>query len=140
MAVFLTSIKHYLTFFWQCSCIDLVFRKGHCRELATKSQKHVLVEISSTEISYNVYNIYNWNLRNDAWLIFGDREKEKKNRAEAKISATFLINILFIVFSVSIQPSCCKIGMEYFNIKIRLLIRELSQDKLSGESYQRVSA
>ena len=140
MAVFLTSIKHYLTFFWQCSCIDLVFRKGHCRELATVSQKHVLVEISSTEISYNVYNIYNWNLRNDTWLIFVDREKEKKHRAGATISATFLINILFIVFCVSIQPSCCKIGMEYFNIKIRLLIRELSQDKLSGESYQRVSA
>ena len=118
MAVVLTSIKRYLTLFWQCSCLDLIFRKRHFRELATKSQKHVLVKISSTKISYNIYNIYNRNLRNDARSMFRERGREK-NRAGATILATFLINIFFLVFYVNIQPSCSKTRMEYFNIKIR---------------------
>ena len=42
------------------------FQKRHFQKLATKSQKHVLVKISSMKISYNIYNIYNSNLRNDA--------------------------------------------------------------------------
>ena len=42
----------------------------------------------------------------------------------AVILATFLINIFFLVYYVNIQPSCSKANKEYFNIKIRLLIRE----------------
>ena len=38
------------------SQLDLIFWKWHFRELATKSQKHVLVKISSAKISYNIYN------------------------------------------------------------------------------------
>ena len=45
-------------------------------------------------------------------------------RVGVTILATFLINIFFLVFYVNIQPSCPKTRMEYFNIKIRLLIRE----------------
>ena len=45
-------------------------------------------------------------------------------RVGVTILATFLINIFFLVFNVNIQPSCPKTRMEYFNIKIRLLIRE----------------
>ena len=51
-------------------------------------------------------------------------EREKKNMVGATILAIFLINILFLVFYVNIQPSCSKTGMKYFNIKIRLLFRE----------------
>ena len=57
-----------------------------------------------------------------------EREREKRegerNFVGATILATFLINIFFLVFHVNIQPSCSKIRMEYFNIKIRLLFRE----------------
>ena len=113
----LMAIKVYWILFWQCSCPNLIFRKRHFQELTTKSQKHVLVKISSTKMSYNIYNIYNRHLRNDAQSIFRDREREK-------ILATFQINILFLVFYVNIQPSCSKTKREYFNIKIRLLIRE----------------
>ena len=52
-------------------------------------------------------------------------------RVGVTILATFLINIFFRVFFVNIQTSCHKTRMEYFNIKIRPLIRE---------NYQRVSA
>ena len=48
----------------------------------------------------------------------------EKERVGVTILATFLINIFYFVFYVNIQPSCSKIRMEYFNIKIRLLIRE----------------
>ena len=48
----------------------------------------------------------------------------EKERVGVTILATFLINIFFLVFYVNIQPSCPKTRMEYFNIKIRLLIRE----------------
>ena len=113
----LMAIKLYWILFWQCSCPNLIFRKRHFQELTTKSQKHVLVKISSTKMSYNIYNIYNRHFRNDARSIFRDREREK-------ILATFQINILFLVFYVNIQPSCSKTKREYFNIKIRLLIRE----------------
>ena len=47
-----------------------------------------------------------------------------RGQVGATILATFLINIFFLVFYAYIQPSCSKTGMEYFNIKIRLLIRE----------------
>ena len=50
-------------------------------------------------------------------------ERERVER-EREILATFHINILFLVFYVNIQPSCSKTKREYFNIKIRLLIRE----------------
>ena len=110
------SIKCYLTLFWQCSCLDLIFQKVHFRELATKLQKHVLVKISSSKISYNIYNIYNRNLRNDAESMFREREK---NRVGAMVLATFLINIFFLVIYVNIQPSFSKTRTEYFNIKTR---------------------
>ena len=51
-------------------------------------------------------------------------EREKKIRVGATILATFMINIFFLVFYVKIHPSCSKIRMEYFNIKIRPVIRE----------------
>ena len=51
-------------------------------------------------------------------------ERQKKKKVGATILVTFLINIFFLVFCVNIQPSCSKIRMEYFNIKIRLLFRE----------------
>ena len=52
-------------------------------------------------------------------------EKERVGvRVEVTILVTFLINIFFLDFYVNIQPSCPKTRMEYFNIKIRLLIRE----------------
>ena len=51
-------------------------------------------------------------------------EKRERNSAGAMILAIFLINILSLVFYVNNQPPCFKIRMEYFNIKIRLLIRE----------------
>ena len=53
-----------------------------------------------------------------------DRDRERGVRVGVTILATFLINIFFLVFYVNIQPSCPKTRMEYFNIKIRLLIRE----------------
>ena len=53
------------------------------------------------------------------------RERQRKNNKEEEtILATFLINIFFLVFYVNIKPSCSKIRMEYFNIKLRLLFRE----------------
>ena len=83
------------------------------------SQKHVLMKIFSTKISDNVYNMYNRYLRNDAPI---DVWKEgEKSRAGATILATFLIIIFFLVFYI--QPSYSKTRLEYFNIKIRLLIR-----------------
>ena len=84
-----------------------------------KVQKYVLVKISPTKMSYNIYNR---NLRNDARSMF--RERCRKNRVGATSLATFLINIFFLVFYVNIQPFCSKTGMKYFNIKIRLLFRE----------------
>ena len=98
-------------------------------------------------MSYNIYNIYNRHLRNDAQSIFRERETEthtqrethterdthrethrereqREREREREILATFHINILFLVFYVNIQPSCSKTKREYFNIKIRLLIRE----------------
>ena len=52
-------------------------------------------------------------------------EKERVGvRVGVTVLATFLINIFFLVFYVNIQPSCSKTKMEYFNIKIRLLITE----------------
>ena len=88
------------------------------RELAKKSPKHVLVKISSTKMSHNIYNIYNRYLRNDVRSMFREGEK---SRAGTTILATFVAIIFFLVFYVNIQPSCSKTRMEYFNIKIRLL-------------------
>ena len=52
-------------------------------------------------------------------------EKERVGlRVGVTILATFLINIFFLVFYVNIQRSFPETRMEYFNIKIRLLIRE----------------
>ena len=52
-------------------------------------------------------------------------EKERVGvRVGVTILATFLINIFFLVFYVNIQPSCPKTRMEYFDIKIRPIIRE----------------
>ena len=52
-------------------------------------------------------------------------EKERVGvRVGVTILATFLVNIFFLVFYVNIQRSCPETRMEYFNIKIRLLIRE----------------
>ena len=77
LVVVLTSIKHYWTLFWQCFCLDLIFWKRHFRELATKSQKRVVVKISSTEISYVIYDTYSSNWRNEALSMFGKmREKQ----------------------------------------------------------------
>ena len=78
----LMAIKLYWILFWQCSCPNLIFRKRHFQELATKSQKHVLVKISSTKMSYNIYNIYNRHLRNDARSIFRERETETHTQRE----------------------------------------------------------
>ena len=52
-----------------------------------------------------------------------ERERERK-QGRATILATFLINIFFLVFYVNNQPSCSKIRMGHFHMKIRLLIRE----------------
>ena len=53
-------------------------------------------------------------------------EKERVGvRVGVIILATFLINIFLLVFYVNIQPPCPETRMEYFNIKIRLLIREI---------------
>ena len=46
-----------------------------------------------------------------------ERERERESKVETTIVATFLINIILIVFCINIQPSCCKTIMEYFNIK-----------------------
>ena len=64
-----------------------------------------------------------------------ERERERE-RVHTAIPATFLINIFFLLDYVNIQPSCSKTRMEYFNIKIRLLIRDtqsgqVKQGKLS---------
>ena len=51
-------------------------------------------------------------------------KKRERNRVGVAILAIFLISIFFLVFYVNIQPSCFKLRMEYFNIKIKLLFRE----------------
>ena len=59
--------------------------------------------------------------------MMGNQCLEKKRvgvRVGVTILATFLINIFFFVFYLNNQPSCPKTRIEYFNIKIRLLIRE----------------
>ena len=49
--------------------------------------------------------------------------EREKSRVGVAVLATFLINIFFLIFYINIQPSCSK-TTEYFNIKIRILIRE----------------
>ena len=71
-------------------------------------------------MSHNIYNIYNSYLRNNVRSMFREGEK---SRAGTTILATFVAIIFFLVFYVNIQPSCSKTRMEYFNIKIRLLVR-----------------
>ena len=126
LVVALKSIKRYLTLFWQCSSLDLIFRKRNFWELVTSLEKHILVKISCAKISYHIYNIYNKYFRNDRQSVFREREREREreSKVETTIVATFLINIILIVFCINIQPSCCKTIMEYFNIKIWLLIKE----------------
>ena len=60
------------------------------------------------------------------WVIdvYIERWKERERERE-KILATFLIKIFFLVFYVNSQSPCSKTRMEYFNIKIRQLIREI---------------
>ena len=55
-----------------------------------------------------------------------DRETDRQTQTDRQTErqATFLISSFFLVFYVNIQPSCPKTRMEYFNIKVRLLIRE----------------
>ena len=48
--------------------------------LAIKLQNHVVVKISSTKISYGIYNIYNRYLRNDGQVMFREREGRGKGR------------------------------------------------------------
>ena len=98
LVLVLMSIKRSLTLFWQCSCLDLIFRRRHFRKLSVISQNHVLVKISSTKISYGICNIYNRYLRNDGQSMF-------RERVGVTILATFLINIFFLLFYVNIQPS-----------------------------------
>ena len=120
------------------------FRKIHFREFATKSQKHVLVKTTSTKISYNIYNTYNRNLRNDARSMLRERETERDRETERQTeterdrqrqterekqgrdngSCHFLINIFFLVFYKNIEPSFSKTRIEYIKIKIRVLFRE----------------
>ena len=52
------------------------------------------------------------------------------------VFATILIIIFFLVFYI--QPSFSKTRVEYFKIKIRLLVKH-GWDRLSGENYERVS-
>ena len=54
--------------------------------------------------------------------VFREREKEKQGRGND--SCHFSDQYFLIVFYVNIQPSCSKTRMEYFNIKVRLLVRE----------------
>ena len=73
--------------------------------------------MSKMQISGNVFYVLDHTRQTE--------KKKKKNRVGAVIFVTFLINIFFLVFYVNIQPSWNNNGiMEYFNIKIRLLIRE----------------
>ena len=61
------------------------------------------------------------------YKMIGNRFLEKERvglRVGVTVLTSFLINISFLVFYVNIQPSCPKTRMEYFNIKIRLLVRE----------------
>ena len=53
-----------------------------------------------------------------------ERERQRQTDRQTERQATFLISSFFLVFYVNIQPSCPKTRMEYFNIKVRLLIRE----------------
>ena len=53
-----------------------------------------------------------------------DRDRDRDRDRQTERQATFLISSFFLVFYVNIQPSCPKTRMEYFNIKVRLLIRE----------------
>ena len=48
--------------------------------LAIKLQNHVVVKISSTKISYGIYNLYNRYLRNDGQVMFREREGRGKGR------------------------------------------------------------
>ena len=108
MAIILRFIKSYLTLFWQCSCLNLIFSKRHFRELATKSKKHVLMKISST----NIYNVYNRYLRNDRLSMFREGEK-------SRVGATFLPLFLSLFSSLF-----CMFNHLVPKLKIWLLIRE----------------
>ena len=56
-----------------------------------KVAKLVLVKISSTKISYNIYNIYNRNLRNDAQCLERDREKKGKGNNSCHCSDQYFL-------------------------------------------------
>ena len=72
-------IKRSITLFGQCFYLNLIFREQHFRRLAIKLQNHVLVKISSTKISYGIYNICNRYLRNDGQSMFRKREGRGNN-------------------------------------------------------------
>ena len=62
-----------------------------------KATKHVLLKISSTKISYNIYNIYNRYLRNDAQLIFRERQRERERRERERVKSR-VGTLIFPVF------------------------------------------
>ena len=57
-------------------------------------------ENSSTKISYNIYNIYNRNLRNNARSMFREREREreKKKQGRGNDSCHFYVLLLLPFF------------------------------------------
>ena len=52
------------------------------------------------KISYNIYNIYNRNLRNDAQCL--ERETEREKQGKGNDSCHFSDNIFFLVLYVNI--------------------------------------
>ena len=76
------------------------------------------------KISYNVYNMYIRNLRNDPRSIFTEKKRERQKQGRGNYSCHFSDQYFLPCFYVNIQPCCSKTRMEYFNIKIRLLFIE----------------
>ena len=68
------------------------------------------------KLSCNVYI-------HDKYLREREREREREKQGRGNGSCHFS-DQYFLVFFVNIQPSYSKTKMGYFNIKIRLLIRE----------------
>ena len=68
------------------------------------------------KLSCNIY-IY------DKYLREREREREREKQGRGNDSCHFC-DQYFLDFYVNIQPCCSKTRIGYFNIKIRLLIRE----------------
>ena len=118
LAVVLRSIKHYLTLFCQYSSLNLIFRKRYFENWPKSCKNMFLWKFIPQKylIIFILYLIGTCEMTRDQCL------EGEKSRVGATILATFLIIIFFLVFYI--QPSYSKTRMEYFNIKIRLLIRE----------------